>query len=170
MLIHGRCISVLCNVHNFTFRICNVHAPHVTTLKKRFFYDLYLYTRGNDPLILAGDFNCILDASDRVSLSYCAGSFVGSNEIRDLISTFNLYDGCKALHHSPCHTWFRRSSGQSSRIDRVYLDKCFTEIKADAISLPSFRPHSRFNVDLKFPCDALRKKSYWKYNVSFKLK
>ncbi|KAJ8018623.1 hypothetical protein HOLleu_43296 [Holothuria leucospilota] len=166
--VNGRCISVLCSVNNFSFKICNVHAPNVPNERKVFLNDLYFYVRGSDPLIIGGDFNCVLDASDRVTLSNSTSSFIGRREIKELISTFNLKDASSALHAFPGHTRFCRNSGQSSRIDRIYIANAFTAIKAHTVDIP-FSDHIPVYVTMKLPCNVSRKRSYWKYNVSLSL-
>ncbi|KAJ8019501.1 hypothetical protein HOLleu_41125 [Holothuria leucospilota] len=79
-----------------------------------------------------------------------------------------MKDASEAVHPIPGHTWFRRNSSQSSRIDRVYIAQAFTAVKAETADIP-FSDHIPVYINIKFPSNAVKKKSYWKYNVSLNL-
>ena len=85
----GRCISIQCSLQNSLFRICNVHCPNTPRERKEFLSNLDLFVRGPNPLILGGDFNCVMDVIDRENRLLNPNSLAGRKEIMDLVSTYN---------------------------------------------------------------------------------
>ena len=136
-----------------------------------FFMNIYNYIHGNIPVILAGDFNCVLDIFDRKSNNL--DNTIRNNRfedqsclhLNDLISNFNLEDGYRSVWPNVSgHTWSRMNNDQSSRIDRVYVSKDFNIVGAETISLP-FSDHNPVFVDIRL-LNKASGKGYWKYNIT----
>ncbi|KAJ8034820.1 hypothetical protein HOLleu_21822 [Holothuria leucospilota] len=160
----GRCISVLYTTADTSFRVCNIYAPNSPSERKMFFNELYVHTRGSNPIILGGDFNCVIDPIDRSSTNANTHSFAGRDEIQDLASQYNLVDCYRTLHPStPGHTWARRD--RSSRLDRLYLPTNFAVTKVDTVFLP-FSDHNPVYVNFSLNNSPRKGKGYWKYNSS----
>ncbi|KAJ8043497.1 hypothetical protein HOLleu_10605 [Holothuria leucospilota] len=162
----GRCISVLCTVENFSFRICNVHAPNAAKERKEFLSELDLYIHGNHPVVLVGDFNCVLDRFDRLNAPPTCSNSIGRKELQGVISTYSLIDCYRLLHpNTPGYTWTRTNHSQSTRLDRIYLPKDFDVISADTSPFP-FSDHNPVWVHFELPSPSPKGRGYWKYNVS----
>ena len=161
----GRCISVLCTIHNTSFRICNIHAPTLPSERKRFLRELFTFTPGNHPIILAGDFNCVTHKADSSSTSTTTSIFEGRREITDFISINKLVDSFRIFNPTSLgHTWCRQSMNQSSRIDRIYVPKDFRINNVTTSPLP-YSDHNPVHAIIQFP-HIRRGKGFWKYNVS----
>ena len=162
----GRCISVLCTVENSSFRICNVHAPNTRKERKEFLGELDLYIHGNHPVVLAGDFNCVLDRFDRMNSPLSCGNLIGREELQGVISTYGLVDSYRSLHPgTPGYTWTRTNHCQSSRLDRLYLPSDFEVLCADTSLFP-FSDHNPVWAHFALPFAVPKGKGYWKYNVA----
>ena len=162
----GRCISILCSVQETTFRVCNVHCPNPAGERREFLNNLNFYLTGSNPLILGGDFNCVMENIDRENRSLNPNCLAGRKEIFDLVSTYNLVDCYRVLHPLlPGYTWSRRGCSQRSRLDRIYLSK---ELSFNAASVSPFpySDHDCVHVDFQLSGSARRGKRYWKYNTS----
>ncbi|KAJ8020229.1 hypothetical protein HOLleu_39763 [Holothuria leucospilota] len=160
----GRCISIFCSVQGVSFRLCNVHAPNYPSDRKAFLNDCYMYTHGRNPLILGGDFNCVMSNLDGEGSSANQGCFSGKKEIIELISAYNLFDCYRKVYPSlPGHTWYR--AGKSSRLDRIYLHKDFHVSSVGIIPCP-FSDYNAVNVRFKISSQPPKGRGYWKYNVS----
>ncbi|KAJ8029704.1 hypothetical protein HOLleu_29164 [Holothuria leucospilota] len=164
---NGRFVAVLCTIKGYSFRVCNVYAPNVQSDRHVFFKGLYRYLRGTYPVILAGDFNCVLKKIDRYNVGQTTPPDPSRDAVRELIHTFQLADGYRAVHpQTPGHTWFRVNSNQSSRIDRIYVPKEVKVCNSETFCLP-YSDHNPVYVDFVTPnTPDSNGKSYWKYNVS----
>ena len=160
----GRCISVLCSIQGIPVRICNVHAPNASSERKDFFEKLASYTNGNNPLILAGDFNCLMEHLDSSCMSPLSSRFAGRAEISELLLLHNLSDAYRCLYpFQSGHTWFCQQ--QSARIDRLYVPSMFGVTSVSTSSLP-FSDHNPVYAEFQVIMSKDRGKGYWKYNVS----
>ena len=159
----GRCLSLLCTIHDISFRICNVHAPCHTSERKEYLDNVISFVNGNYPLILAGDFNCVMENIDSSSVS---ANFTGRAEINDLISLYNLIDVYRSFHplHAG-HTWFRKNHNQSSRIDRIYIPNNFSITDVSTPCLP-FSDHNPVYACIYPSAASKRGRGYWKYNAT----
>ena len=163
----GRFVSILCTIQDFSFRICNVYAPCVPANRVDFFENLFYYLRGNYPVILGGDFNCVLFQKDRLETSANTSSFVGKKQLGSIISSFRLIDSFLAVNSVDAgHTWFHPGKRQSSRIDRVYVAKDFKVISSRTIPF-QFSDHCVVHSAFRLPSVQNSVKSYWKFNASF---
>ena len=108
------------------------------------------YVRGSNPLILGGDFNCIMEEIDRESRTTNSQCLAGRDEIIDLVTTYKLTDCYRALHPSLAgYTWSGTGVRSSSRLDRIYLSKAFTCRSAE-VSLFPYSDHNCVHVGFKF--------------------
>lgn len=84
-------------------RIVNVHAPAQYGQHKDFFNSLYSYLVGPSRVILAGDFNCVLEQADRVCLRGTP-KFRDRNcdlELWELVNELRLVDAWRSLRPPP---------------------------------------------------------------------
>lgn len=103
------------------FRVINVYAPARITALCHFFASLDSFLLTPKPVVLLGDFNCVLDVlKDTVGRSQNRTHTWETKKLRELVAQFQLFDVWRALHPSEVDvTWTRRGLG--SRLDRFYL-------------------------------------------------
>lgn len=162
----GRCVSVLCTFLNSTaVRFCNVYSPCNPKDRTAFFQNLFLYTRGNSPLVLGGDFNCVMSDDDRSSNSTNTSTFTGRDDLSNVIVSCKMVDSWLVLHSSiDGHTWKHPGKGFTSRIDRIYVPRSCVVTYSDVLNFP-FSDHDAVKVVV----DNLSARShscYWKCNIS----
>ena len=131
-----------------------------------FFSNMYSYTCGNIPLILGGDFNCVLLQGDRSDISSNTSCFVGRKELNSFLKSYDLVDTwIKSNPSDKGHTWCHSGKGQSSRIDRIYVNENFNIENVSKINF-HLSDHDAVSVIVNIPNQTNKKfKSYWKFNV-----
>ena len=55
----GRILSVMVEINDTTFQVCNVYCPTHSSERSEFLDKLLSYIKGNIPLITGGDWNCV---------------------------------------------------------------------------------------------------------------
>lgn len=133
-----------------------------------FFNNLVSVTRGNTPVILGGDFNCVLFETDRSTDSQITTCFAGRRELCTIIHSLSLVDSWLNVNSidNNGHTWFHSGKGQSSRMDRIYVHEGFRIIKSSKIAFP-LSDHDAVHTVITVPHERFVFHSYWKFNVSF---
>lgn len=86
---NGRICAVELLFHRELYKVVCVHAPNSPVDRKSFFISLRQYLDTPANTILAGDFNCVLNAGD-CSNGYKTDSSLG--ELRKLLRDFDLQD------------------------------------------------------------------------------
>lgn len=166
--LEGRYISALVSFPDSTcVRFCNIYAPNSPRKRVSFFNNLYNMTRGNQSVLLAGDFNSIEKNVDRSGVSTNSSCHVGWQELKAFTASRNLGDAWRDIYpQSPGHTWGHPGKEQSSRIDRIYYPRNIISIKN--VSNVSFSLSDHNPVSIRFDIvNAQRKgKGLWKCNVS----
>ena len=162
----GRVVSILCTFPNSSFRICNIYAPGDPKECVMFLSNMYTYTHGSAPIILGGDFNCILHEKDRSGDSSNTSCFVGRKELNSFLKSYLLIDTwVKANPSDNGHTWVHTGKGQSSRLDRIYVNENVHILKVKKIPF-HLSDHDAINTTIEIPNHGVQCKSYWKFNVS----
>lgn len=111
-------------------RIVNIYAPNSrpAQVQKDFFKSLDSYLVGPSRLVVVGDFNCVLNASDRVSTRGVARRRergAGVQAFRELVNELELVDAWGLLRPGQSGmTWTGR--GSQSRLDRFYVSRALT--------------------------------------------
>ena len=83
----GRLLSLFVQFHEQRYVFTtNIYAPNTANERKVFFSSFAYYLKGNHPLILGGDFNCVVNNN----LDFC-GEF-GSENLKSICSDFKLVD------------------------------------------------------------------------------
>ncbi|KAI8521367.1 hypothetical protein Bbelb_011210 [Branchiostoma belcheri] len=117
----GRVASVLVSDGLSTYNIVNVYAPCSAGERQTFFATIhqYMYTT----LVLADDFNCVLDPTrDRSSASATTAGTQDVRELRSLIDDLEVIDACRVEHPSESeYTWRSPSNSTRSRLDKIYV-------------------------------------------------
>ena len=145
----GRAVAIRVLWNGDPLVIVNVYAPHLPAARPAWFVDtlrpLLNRTADEVPLLLVGDWNCVLEARDILGVgANPAGRRQGSAALRDLVSTFDLHDVhlardpalCLATHHTT-----HGGMATAARLDRVYCPSHLLSSVLDA------------SLDLGFPSD-----------------
>ena len=110
-------------------RIINVYAPCEHVNRPSFFKDLSDKINSRTPTILAGDFNCVEDASkDRIGPGISKTIEVGREDLLNLTHFLKVKDHYRETFEGPgpqysWHGTWQTKQGQekvASRIDRIY--------------------------------------------------
>ncbi|XP_040063702.1 uncharacterized protein LOC120838030 [Ixodes scapularis] len=147
-----------------------------TTERRVFFTELCVLLKTPAVLIVSGDFNCVLNAQDRVrgSTARVRGSTApradaGANTLRDAVRDFDIMDVTEVLDSfSPR---FPRWQGPSqTRLDRVYvLSELGDRIQSYDAKLEPFSEHGFVATVLQSGGSGprrARRDTTWKMNVS----
>ena len=127
----GRILRVEFMYAGLHMAVVNVYAPSVAAERAAFFRDaLPLAMDGGGAVLLAGDFNCVCRAEDRVGSTDSEHRFAGRNELEAFMVVHELEDSwslpCRrGLPHRNAHTFHTNVRAQSgglvytaARLDR----------------------------------------------------
>ncbi len=129
--------------------IVNVYAPHLPSARTEWFTGilvpfLHQVSQGT-PLLLVGDWNCVLEAQDIVGAGADpAGRRQGSAALRELVAAFDLHDVHRMWAPDlslATHQTTHRGLITAARLDRVY---CPTHLLSSVLEV---------TLDLGFPSD-----------------
>ena len=146
----GRCIEVIFDV----FRFFTVYPPpgQKAALWRREFFSqtlLAALSRNVDKLpIIAGDFNCVLAATDIEG-----GNLVGRGcpALVDLLLGFRLLDAWRLLHPRQADFTWRRPGSRASRLDRIYVPRAWSGLIEEVEHLASLSDHDAVLLTLRLP-------------------
>lgn len=122
----GRVMCVKFPHNGQMLKIVNVYAPASRKYVNSFFKNLDVFLLDKVPVVVAGDFNCVLD-SDRD----CRGAITRrpkwhARELRRIVEDFDLHDAWLTKHPNiQGFTWSRGSA--ASRLDRFYLSSSLSK-------------------------------------------
>lgn len=112
------------------FTLVNVYAPSIRTQREPFFRSLQQYLPDQGPMIIGGDFNCVLQPHKDRS-HYQRGHVTESPALQELLESKHLNDMLELTEEMPTtegerldyrfqhYTYFR--TGVQSRLDRFYI-------------------------------------------------
>ena len=165
----GRCLTLKIDFSGHTLRLCCIYAPNHNPEKATFFNELQDHLDPTEDLLIAGDFNSVLEPSlDRQSSSPLHPSYDCSQIIRELFEDLRLIDSWRYHHPGVRAFSFLTNFGLSrSRIDLIALPLRFLPYSSASDIIPCpHTDHSAVTVDLTFPEQQPRGSSSWKLNKS----
>ena len=120
---------------------------------------------GRVPLVLGGDFNCVLNSSDRRGAGEDFKVDKSSVLLQGLCRDFKLKDCFKTLHpREEGFTWFSGDGSRASRIDYVFTRDC---PPTDARLTPVFfSDHAMLSCTLSLSSGVTKGSGLWKLNCS----
>ena len=130
ILIPRRAISLEILLKDQYIRIINVYAPCEHADRPSFFQNLSDKIKSRTPTILAGDFNCVEDATkDRLGPGINKSIEVGREDLLNLTHFLKIKDHYREIFEGPGpqYSWHgtrKTRQGQekvASRIDRIYI-------------------------------------------------
>ena len=161
----GRALLVHLTFMGRDFNLLNIYGFNDKNDRHDFLQDLQPHMLGRAPLVLAGDFNCILNRQDRRG----AGEDFRVDKTSVLLQTqcrdFKLKDCFKTLHpREEGFTWFSSDGSRASRIDYIFTRDC---PPTDARLTPVFfSDHVMLSCTLSLPSGETNGSGLWKLNCS----
>ncbi|KAM7286924.1 hypothetical protein ISCGN_030625 [Ixodes scapularis] len=131
----GRLLTVDVVHKGKVLRIANVYAPVDCRERNLFFRNLDFYLQGRRELVLAGDFNCVLDqAKDSLGGTQKHQPWKAKG-LRQLVTSCSLVDAWTHLHGNvPGYTF--SAQGRSVRLDRFYVTGALVGALQDCEVMP----------------------------------
>jgi len=120
--LQGRILTVKVFSGNQTLHIANMYAPsgkRNRTQNHYLFENLYPYVYSKNPLILAGDFNCI--ENPLLDKNPPTKTYPKPQTLITLTTNLNLNDTYRILHPSQT-TYSHHAPNSQSRLDRFYVN------------------------------------------------
>ena len=155
----GRAMAVTCH----GFRIINIYAPSGTAKKteRELFYNVelpVLLAPQRLPLLVGGDFNCILSPLDST------GTYTASNALSNIVHGLRLKDTWNQEPARPVYTHY--SPLGATRIDRFYISQDVLVRKTGIHIVPTaFTDHQAVVLRLQIPTGDRRPRTgRWKMN------
>ena len=147
------------------FNLLNVYGFNDRTARLSLLEDLQPHMLGREPLVLGGDFNCVLSRRDRRGAGEDFRVDSTSVLLQGICRDFKLVDCFKTLHpREEGFTWNSGDGTRASRIDYVFTRDC---PPTDArLSPVFFSDHSMLSCTLSLPSGVTIGKGLWKLNCS----
>lgn len=167
-LIHSSPCGRILSIQLGKVNIINLYAPsgsqHRRDRKQFYANDIRYYLKNPRlPVIIGGDFNCVLNVDDQNSTPI---NF--SPELQSLCKDFNLVDVWKHMNGNKKEfTYFRNNT--ASRLDRVYVSQALVTASHRCTIVPaSFSDHSSLLYELRVDKVQIPRlgKGFWKLNSS----
>ena len=128
--IDGRRLLVNIRYDDKDFSFVNIYAPNNATERTDFFKRVSTwtnqYTCNKENMILAGDFNCLLDSDSNGDKSI--------HTLKNVIKGLDLLDVWRNLNVEPGFTWCDGEDVPKSRIDYIFISREFTYIPCNIIT------------------------------------
>lgn len=160
----GRALLTHLSFMGQDFKLLNIYGFNNKHDRYDLLEDLQSHMLGTTPLVLAGDFNCILSKKDRRK----AGDFnldKTSILLQGLCRDFKLVDCFKSMHpREEGFTWFSGDGTKASRIDYFFTRDC---PPSDARLTPVFfSDHLLLSCTLSLSSGVTVGSGLWKLNCS----
>lgn len=161
---NGRIIALKIKISHVNIQLINIYTPNNPSERKQFFLKLNDIIDENFEIILAGDFNCVLDYNiDRLPKGRCKDQ--GSDELNALMNTFSIEDIFRKRYPFKTSFSFSRCNSKS-RIDFFLLSQFLNyDIKAIAIEHFPFSDHDINTLNIEFE-NIERGPGIWKMNLA----
>ena len=164
--LDGRFMYVDCDINGNGFRFINVYCPNDEKERVDFLIHIHPYFVCNRKIIFAGDFNCIMNAKlDKRGGNPNSGQ-KGADQIRALVSDYNLCDSFRYLFPSKISTtWLSFAQNVSCRLDRIYISStCKQYIHNVTVNPVGCSDHDAVILTFENNTDLSTGSGYWKIN------
>ena len=147
------------------FNLLNIYGHNDKNDRYDLLEALQPHMLGRVPLVLGGDFNCVLNSSDRRGAGEDFRVDKSSVLLQGLCRDFKLKDCFKTLHpREEGFTWFSGDGSRASRIDYVFTRDC---PPTDARLTPVFfSDHAMLSCTLSLSSGVTKGSGLWKLNCS----
>uniref|UniRef100_A0A8C7IU91 Reverse transcriptase domain-containing protein n=1 Tax=Oncorhynchus kisutch TaxID=8019 RepID=A0A8C7IU91_ONCKI len=165
VVVGGRALLANCTFMGRDFNVLNVYGFNDKHDRCTLLEDLQSHMLGRDPLVVGGDFNCVLSRADRRG---AGGDFKvdrSSVLLQGLCRDFKLTDCFKTLHpREEGFTWTSGDGTRASRIDYLFTRDC---PPTDARITPAFfSDHVMLTCTLSLSSGVTVGRGPWKLNCS----
>lgn len=161
----GRALLIHLTYLGRDFNLLNVYGFNDKHSRYDFLEELQPHMLGRDPLVVGGDFNCVLSRKDRRGAGEDFKVDKTSVLLQGICRDFRLVDCFKTLHPGDDgFTWFNGDGSRASRIDYVFTRDCPpTDVRLTPVF---FSDHVMLSVTLSLPSRVTVGKGLWKLNCS----
>ncbi|MCG7879939.1 MAG: endonuclease/exonuclease/phosphatase family protein [Candidatus Thiodiazotropha endolucinida] len=146
--------------------LINIYGPNRDS--PEFYNEIFIYLKNNsNPVIMAGDFNLVLDPGLDMKNYLNVNNPKAREEILNLILECNLVDCWRELNiETYQYTWRKKNTNKQARLDFFLISESLFMDVIDAKIVPGYKTdHSLIFVSLKFGKFSPGK-SFWKFNNS----
>ena len=165
----GRMVLVNIEISNTQYTLVNIYAPNTVAEHIAFYHKINsfikLHAIAKSKLIIGGDFNCVLNASDRASRSVDRSTTV----LIDIVKQLNVEDMWRCLNPNDIECTYIDPSPNMSN-SRIYLLLCSHTLKSLCVSSKICQAPAPDHKVVKLVFKASvnsRGKGYWKMNNTF---
>lgn len=145
------------------FKILNIYGPNDVHERCELLDNIQPHLMGRTPLVVAGDFNCVLERMGRQGAADDFRVDKSSVKLQTLYKDFRLEDCFKTLHPGEVgYTWFSSDRSRASRIDYV-LTRDLT-VSSAKLNPVFFSDHLMLACTLSFTTGVTIGKGFWKLN------
>lgn len=161
----GRILLALLSFLGKDFKVVNIYGHSEKNDRYDLFKDMQPHLLGRIPIILAGDFNCIVSKNDRVGGGEVSKLDKTSILLQTIIRDFKLTDCFRTMHPGEQGlTWFSGDGTKASRIDYIFTRDL---VPVDAKLTPVFfSDHAMLSCTLSLPTGVTTGKGLWRLNCS----
>lgn len=147
------------------FNVLNIYGFNDKNDRYDLLEDLQSHMLGRDPLIVGGDFNCVLSKKDRKRAGDDFKVDKTSVLLQGICTDFKLKDCFKTMHpREEGFTWFSGDGTRASRIDYVFTRDCPTTYAR--LTPVFFSDHLMLSCTLSLPSGVTSRSGLWKLNCS----
>ena len=161
----GRAILARLSFMDKDFTLLNVYGFNDKNDRYELLEELQSHMLGRAPLVIGGDFNCVLSRSDRRKAGEDFKMDKTSVLLQGMVRDFKLVDCFKAMHpREEGFTWFSGDGTRASRIDYCFTRNC---PPTDARVTPVFfSDHVMLSCTLSLSSGVTFGRGLWKLNCS----
>lgn len=161
----GRAILARLSFMDKDFNLLNVYGFNDKNDRYDLLEELQSHMLGRAPLVVSGDFNCVLSRRDRRNTGEDVKIDKTSVLLQGMVRDFKLVDCFKAMHpREEGFTWFSGDSTRASRIDYCFTRNC---PPTDARLTPVFfSDHVMLSCTLSLSSGVTFGSGLWKLNCS----
>ena len=168
---NGRYLRIAITHGPTAFQLLNIYAPASSAgARTDFFSDVMTLMESRSPMVVCGDFNCVIDPTlDRRSRSRLGLRSSDINTMQTLLASLQVIDVYRKRHPiTPGFTWTRQHTQTAVRLDMFLVSSVLDHRISDVSVLPTaFSDHSGVLLTLRSSLAATRGPGVWKFNASF---
>lgn len=162
----GRALLINLSFLGCDFNVLNIYGFTDKNDRYDLLEDLQPHLLGKTPLVLAGDFNCVLSKNDRKKGE--GDAFTRDKTsilLQNIIKDFKLTDCFRTMHPGEKGlTWFSGDGTKASRIDYIFARDLVPV--AAKLTPVFFSDHAMLSCTLSFPTGVTIGRGIWRLNCS----
>ena len=161
----GRIITITFTLKKQNFHITTLYGSNKPHHRENFFQSLTNHTTSTQNTIIDGDFNMVIEFTDKTGGAICNTHLLRSIPLNELLKNQNLQDTWRKIHPNKInYTYHRTLSNIHSRLDRIYSSQNLNII--DSKILPfQYSDHDAVFAEFLLSVRT-RAPGYWKLNTS----